>query len=188
MQHDLPNLFSESTIKLKTLTDSMDPSMELELFNKLVQSIDKVLLDGYKSDDEDIEDMGDLIQLLNLLIDKMWINKELANKYFELLPLRKRAKKLTNKKYREGALYLGIKKSMVPSGNINSRSHSGNINSRSHSGNINSRSHSEEKPRKYFNVTQCLYQYEEIYKFVWVESTEEIKQKYDGWFNTEIDE
>lgn len=159
IQCDMSNAFANETHELKLIKFIISPDMEKDEFDTYCKDIDKLIQSSYLSDDTDIEDIGDLIMLLNMIIDKMWIGEKQANEYYELLLLRKKAKKLAHKKFREG--YDWIYRDEIKQKKVEPII-----------------KYSDEKPRNYWNVHECVFQYNELVKYIWKPSTEKIKKNY----------
>lgn len=159
IQCDMSNAFANETHELKLIKFIIGPDMEKDEFDTYCKDIDKLIQSSYLSDDTDIEDIGDLIMLLNMIIDKMWIGEKQALEYYELLLLRKKAKKLAHKKFREG--YDWIYRDEIKQKKVEPII-----------------KYSDEKPRNYWNVHECVFQYNELVKYIWKPSTEKIFSNY----------
>lgn len=109
------------------------------------ETIEENIVLNYKSNDTDIEDMSDIIQMLNMYICEMLkkVDPHQKENRKVIIPIYNKllAKKLANKKYREGA-----DKCKYP----------------------------DEQPREYFNSDECGFQYNELVKYIWKPSVTEI--------------
>jgi len=151
------NLFSEQTNNLRLLCSLLDPNIQSDEFEKIKNDIAEIVEDSYKSSDTDIEDLGDIIMIIDDMINKMWIDKDHCRKFYDLIKLRKQTKKLANKKYREGFDYIhenDIKNNIITSKIKNP----------------------DEKPREFWNVEECDQQYYELIIYVWKPSVLNLKE------------
>ncbi len=150
---------SKTSNKLKNICDSVSNNITEKEFDNLYIKINGCIYESYNSDDEDIEDLGDIVIILNEFIKKMWTNKNNLIKFIELIGLKLKAKKLNHSKLREGYDFYyseqiknGEKKSLIK--------------------------YVEEKPRNYFNVYECEYQYKNFLNNVWEPSVKETEELY----------
>lgn len=161
--HDISHLFANETEELRLINALISHDIEINEFDECCNDIDKLIESSYKNNSTDIEDMSDLIMGINLIIEKMWIDHTHAIKFYELLLLRKKAKKLAHKKFREGydwyhreEIKLGTIKPIIK--------------------------YQDEKPREFWNVESCAFQYGELVDYVWKPSVEKLKKNYQ-YFN-----
>lgn len=143
------NLFSNQTKKLYLTIQGLDHITLHDQYNEIIKEIDSIITESFDSNDEDIEDLGDIITILNETINRLWTNKENIKKYYDFILLRKKAKKLSNKKYRQGYNHL-FGKSNYPN----------------------------EYSREYWNVEDCEQQYRDLILYIWKPSSIEIKKIY----------
>ena len=98
----LDNLFSETTKQLQSLNIPQIFSENIDNFEELLGKIEKYIEISYKSDKDDIEDMGDIIQLLNIstynAIENLMLSDE---QVYKVIRIRVLAKKKSKYKYRE---------------------------------------------------------------------------------------
>ncbi len=160
---DLSHLFAKETEELRVICELISPDITDNEFDECCFDIENTINKSYKNESNDIEDMGDIIMGIDLIIKKMWTNKENVDKFFELLVLRKKAKKLSHKKFREGhdwyyhdKIEKGIMKPKIK--------------------------YSDEKPRDFWNVEECVFQYMSLVKYVWEPSTKKIKEDYGKYY------
>ncbi len=116
--------------------------------------LNELIKENYESDDTDIEDLDDMIMLLNSHLFKNLENGELSDKIKnnKLLDLRLLAKKYSNRKYREGMLYLYPEQSN------------------------NYKKYGDEKPRDFFEVDSVHYQYMSLLNYTWKPSIARYKE------------
>ena len=132
------------------MIQGLDHTTLPDQYNEIKKEIKEIITGSFDSDDEDIEDLGDIITVLNEAINRLWTSKENIKKYYDFLLLRKKAKKLSNKKFRQGCNHL-FGKSKYPN----------------------------EISRVYWNVEECEQQYRELVLYIWQPSTVEIKKIYN---------
>ncbi len=100
----LEHLFSQNVKKIQNefILESLDIGYDLNDFDKDCDLIEKCIDDSYKSDDEDVEDLGDIIQITNIILEKIIPNNKFTNDHiYKMLYLRKKAKKMSNQKTRD---------------------------------------------------------------------------------------
>ncbi len=100
----LDYLFSKNVKKIQAefILESLDIDYDLNDFDKDCELIEKCIDDSFKSDDEDVEDLGDIIQITNIILNKIIPNKKFTNDHIQkILYLRKKAKKMSNQKTRD---------------------------------------------------------------------------------------
>jgi hypothetical protein len=100
---DLSHLFSTNTKILKLNQLISDPhEFDISEFDEELKDANTTVEDCYKSNDEDIEDLYDLLSLINMSLDKIIVNKKYSDDQLQLMmDLRRKTKKLCNKKYRD---------------------------------------------------------------------------------------
>jgi len=102
---NLENLFSKNTkiIQESFLIDTiLNDIYDLSEFEKDCDMIEQCINDSYRSNDEDIEDLEDVILICETILNHIILDEKYdENKISKLLKLRKHAKKLCNQKYRD---------------------------------------------------------------------------------------
>jgi hypothetical protein len=154
---NLSNLFAGETNELKILLSLISINMDDNIFSEYCEDIDEIIQHSYQNDDTDIEDMGDLIMLLNNKIEQLFTDANMIEKFYNLVLLRKKAKKLSHKKFREG--YEWIHKDEIKKGIIKSII-----------------KYPDENARNFWNVEECEYQYNALLNYVWLPSSEKLKK------------
>lgn len=149
-------LFSNETKQMQTIYFEIEPSITTEEYENYKNKIDKLIIDSYESIDNDVEDQSDIICAINKIIDKMWICSDTFEKFYDLILLRKKAKKMANKKFREGHDYYYVDLIKINK--------------------IQPIIKYDETPRYYWNVEECVQQYDALIKYVWKPSVVEINK------------
>lgn len=94
----MSGLFSESCKRVNTILCMLQPETFEEELTKIKNQIDI----SYESDDEDIEDLGDIIMLLNEYSEHMIKDLNFTNSHVaDMIVMRVYAKKLVKKKFRD---------------------------------------------------------------------------------------
>lgn len=151
------NIFAKETIKIKNILDLItDDKINKNDFDKYCVSIEAIIFESYKNNSNDIEDLSDLIMLFDIKIEELFTSKENVDKFFNLVILRKKTKKLANKKFREG--YDWIYKDQIQQNIIKSKI-----------------KYSDEQPRDYLMVENCEFQYSELVNHIWKNGLEKHK-------------
>lgn len=153
---DISHLFADETKELKSLLALIDDNIEVEEFEESCKNIDDIIDKTYQNDSCDIEDLGDLIMLIDNKITQMFISKDNIQKYYDLILLRKKTKKLSNKKFREGFDFINGEN--ISNGKIQKKI-----------------KYLDEKPRDYFNVNECEFQHKQLIRYVWIPGVEKLK-------------
>lgn len=153
---EINKLFSPETIELKNIIHTITPFITSNEFTNECHKIKKIICRSYKSKNNDIEDLSDLIVGINLLIEKLWTNKENCLKFSELVNIRKIIKKLAHSKYREGHDYIFLEK--ILEGTVNPKCIQIN-----------------EKSRNYYRVNECELQYTELINSIWIPTNKKIE-------------
>ena len=156
-QFNLDNLFSEETKQLHLIRLEINDQVSTEKFNELIKEIDEGVMNSYKSDDDDIEDLGDMFNIIDDILYKLWTSRENYEKYYDIIFSRKKAKKLAHKKLRESHDFLY--KDEIANGTIDKKI-----------------TYPDETPRDIFNVHECVYQYSAFLEYNWCPSLEKIKK------------
>ena len=153
---DITHAFANETKELKLLLSLIEPDINKDDLDDCYKDIEDIIIQSYQNEHTDIEDLDDLIVLLDNFIIKMFRTKENIDKYYELVLLRKKVKKFAHKKFREG--YDWIYKKNIEEGTIKSKI-----------------KYPDEKPRDFFNVDECEFQYINLVEHTWIPNTEKIK-------------
>jgi len=154
---NLDNLFSEETKQLHLIRLQINDEVSIEEFNELIKEIDEGVMNSYKSDNDDIEDLGDMFGIIDDIMYKLWTSQENFAKYYDIIFSRKKAKKLAHKKLREAHDFLY--KDEIANGIVEKKI-----------------TYSDEVPRDIFNVHECVYQYSAFLEYTWYPSLEKIKK------------
>lgn len=98
----MDNLFCKTVKKLKSknIPDTFKYIDKLDL--NLIMELENAITNSYKSDDEDIEDLGDIIQIINISTENAIMNDKISD--FEICNLMKtiiNGKKRIKEKYRD---------------------------------------------------------------------------------------
>jgi hypothetical protein len=156
----MEDLFSEETKQLQLIVNLVEPNIEFIEFVKVKNDIYNIITKSFKSVSNDIEDLGDQITLIDLLIQKLFISKENLIKFNSLVDLRLKAKKYANSKYREG--YDWLYSEQIKKGFVEKKI-----------------KYTHEIPREFWNVEECEIQYFELIEHVWKPSTYELTKLTD---------
>lgn len=100
----LEHLFSDSVKKIqgRFILQSLDLDYDLNDFDDDCGLIETCINESYKSNDEDVEDLGDIIQFTNMILDKIIPNGKFTDDHInKILLVRKKAKKMSNQKTRD---------------------------------------------------------------------------------------
>ncbi len=101
---NLDNLFCENVKKIQNafIMESFKMDYNLEDFDEDCKLIESCINYSYETDDEDIEDMGDLIDITNIILYEMIPNDKFSfEQISRMVQLRKLAKKKANQKSRD---------------------------------------------------------------------------------------
>lgn len=156
------NFLSENTKICVLLRDDMittfDKNGEIEKnrFEENLKEFEEISTDSYNTNDEDIEDLGDILMLCNQVMFHILTNKTNLDKYYNIILTRKSIKKLINKKFRE----------------VHDFVYSNQINNKK----IDRKTKPDETPREIWNCYECEYQYASISRYIWQPSTDKLKQ------------
>ena len=165
------NVLSENTTICVLLRDEIitvfDKEKEIEenKFEKYLKEFEEIAQDSYKTNDEDIEDLGDILTLCNQVVFHLITDKASLEKYYEIVLTRKSIKKLINKKFREAHDFL----------------YSVEISE----GKEDKKTKPDETPREIWNCHECEYQYAAISRYIWKPSTNKLNQITDSFINKE---
>lgn len=168
---NLNNLFSENTKICFLLRDEIikvfkeKKDIDEEKFEKYLKEFEEIAQDSYKTNDEDIEDLGDILKLCNEVMFCLITDKTSLEKYYDIVLTRKGIKKLINKKFREAHDFL----------------YSAEISE----GKEDKKTKPDEIPREIWNCHECEYQYAAISRYIWQPTTNKLKQITDSVINKE---
>jgi hypothetical protein len=154
---NLDNLFSEETLQLHLIREEITDEISSEKFDEFLIEIDECVMNSYKSDNEDIEDLDDIFTIMDNIIYKLWTSKENYEKFYNIIFSRKKAKKLIHKKLREAHDFLF--KNEIENGTVEKKI-----------------IYHDEVPRNIFNIHECVNQYSSFLEHNWYPSLDKIKK------------
>lgn len=101
----MDHLFSDNVKKIQEsniIQAIKNDKYDLKNYDKDCDIIEKCITDSYNSNEEDIEDLDDIITITNILLNEIILNVDYEDeKVSRMLQLRKYAKKMCNKKFRD---------------------------------------------------------------------------------------
>ena len=147
----LDNVLSETTKELQIyLSIPFDDNLTQSEFEKEILPYIRIQIEtSYISNDEDIEDLGDKISLLIMIIKKNIISTDTYEKFHGLFEMCILTKKLAKAKYREGLDFIN-------NTNVKIRTYE-NPNDVRHNA----------IPRSYWNIEEIDYQYYCLQEYIW---------------------
>lgn len=153
---DLTHLFAKETEELHLILSLVKDDIDEEEFNKTCDNIIEVIENCYKNDSTDIEDLGDILSLIDKKINELFTSKDNILNFFQLCEIRKKIKKLANKKFREGHDWIYQKK--IADNLVKPKI-----------------KYDDEVPRDYMSVKECEFQYTQLLKYYWYPGLEKLK-------------
>lgn len=158
---DLTHLFAKETEDLQLILSLVRDDIGENDFNETCDDICKIIEKCYKNNSTDVEDLGDILSLIDKKIEELFTSKENILKFFQLCEIRKKIKKLANKKFREGHDWIykkeiadNLKKPKIKY---------------------------DEVPRDYMLVEECEFQYAQLLKYYWHPGLEKLKSLIDQY-------
>lgn len=153
---DLSNLFAKETEELNLQLSLIDENIEQTEFDEFCDEVEEIIIKCYKNNSTDIEDLGDILHLIDKKITQLFTSRDNAIKFSKLGVLRKKVKKLANKKFREGHDWIfreQIEKKIIEP----------------------KIKYPDETPRDFLLVEEYNYQYNALVEYYWIPGLEKLK-------------